>query len=145
VLAAWTTHGARFSRGALLLFTLLSYVTLLQPPPTPSAAPTGGGGTPAAPGCAGGDMSFLFTMGIFLAAMYFLMIRPQQKRQKEHEKMLTALKKGDVVRTDSGIRGEIVSLDEREAQLLIAEKTKINILRSRIAGLDAAPEASEKK
>ena len=90
-------------------------------------------------------MSFLLTMGIFFVAMYFLMIRPQQKRQKEHEKVLGALKKGDVVRTDSGIRGEIVSLDEREAQILIAEKTKINILRTRIAGLDAAPEAGEKK
>ena len=128
-----------------MLFTLLSYVTLLQPPPTSPGAPTGGGGAPAAPGCAGGDMSFLLTMGIFFVAMYFLMIRPQQKRQKEQEKMLSALKKGDVVRTDSGIRGEIVGLDEREAQLLIAEKTKINILRTRIAGLDVAPEASEKK
>src|SRR5690606_30535381 len=105
------THGARFRRGALLLFTLLSYVTLLQPPPTSPGAPTGGGGAPAAPGCAGGDMSFLITMGIFFLAMWFLMIRPQQKRQKEHEKMLAALKKGDIVRTDSGIRGEIVSLD----------------------------------
>ena len=128
-----------------MLFTLLSYVTLLQPPPTAPAAPSGGGGgSPAAPGCAGGDMSFLLTMGIFFVVMWFLMIRPQQKRQKEHEKMLSALKKGDVVRTDSGIRGEIVGLDEREAQLLIAEKTKINILRSRIAGLDVAPEGEKK-
>ncbi len=128
-----------------MLFTLLSYVTLLQPPPTPSAAPTTGGGASAAPGCGGGDMSFLITMGIFFLVMYFLMIRPQQKRQKEHEAMLGALKKGDVVRTDSGIRGEIVGIDDRDVQLLIAEKTKINILKSRIAGLDSPPATNEKK
>lgn len=78
-------------------------------------------------------------MAIFFLVMYFLMIRPQQKRQKEHQKLLESLKKSDIVRTDSGIRGEIVSIDEREVQLLIADKTKINILRTRIAGLDVPP------
>lgn len=84
-------------------------------------------------------------MAIFFLVMYFLMIRPQQKRQKEHQKLLESLKKGDIVRTDSGIRGEIVSIDEREVQLLIAEKTKINILRTRIAGLDVPPAAKDGK
>ncbi|NLE49079.1 MAG: preprotein translocase subunit YajC [Sandaracinaceae bacterium] len=90
-------------------------------------------------------MSFLLTMAIFFLVMYFLMIRPQQKRQKEHQKLLDSLKKGDVVRTDSGIRGEIVSIDEREVQLLIADKTKINILRTRIAGLDQPPAPKDGK
>ena len=66
--------------------------------------------------------------------MYFLLIRPQQKRQKEHDAMLKALDKGTVVRTNGGIRGEILEIDDHEVTLKIADKTKINVLRSHIAG-----------
>jgi preprotein translocase subunit YajC len=69
--------------------------------------------------------------------MYFLVIAPQRKQQKKHDAMLKSLTKGAIVRTDSGIKGEILSLGERDAVLLIDAKTKINILRSRIAGPDA--------
>ena len=72
---------------------------------------------------------------------YFLMIRPQQQQQKEHDSMLKKLKTGDIVRTDSGIRGEIVKIGDRDVELLVAERTKINLLRSRIAGLEGTPAA----
>lgn len=76
-------------------------------------------------------MVFLLMMfGIF----YFLLIRPQQKRQKEADAMLKALRKGDKVRTSGGIRGEILDLSDSEVTLLIADKVKINVLRSHIAG-----------
>ena len=73
-----------------------------------------------------------------MLVFYFLLIRPQQRQQKERDTMLKALKKGALVRTSGGIRGEIVSLEDHEATLLIAPKVKVNVLRQNIAGLVAA-------
>ncbi len=71
---------------------------------------------------------------MMFAIFYFLMIRPQQKRQREHDSMLKSLEKGAIVRTTGGIRGEIVNIDDKEVRLEIADKVKINVLRSNIAG-----------
>lgn len=121
------------------MFSLLDTILLSQPPVT---AMGGGGGATGPAGCeaAGSQMLLLVVM---LVAMYFLMIRPQQKQQREHEALLKKLKTGDVVRTDSGIRGEIVKITDREVELLVAERTKINILRTRIAGLDGTAAAQQ--
>ncbi|MEY4576250.1 MAG: hypothetical protein RL701_953 [Pseudomonadota bacterium] len=86
----------------------------------------------------------MMLMPIMLLLLYFLMIRPEQKRRRETDEMVKALKRGDIVRTTGGIRGEIVELNEIDATLLIAEKVKINVLRSAIAGKAAATEAKEK-
>jgi preprotein translocase subunit YajC len=75
--------------------------------------------------------------GIF----YFLIIRPQQKRQREQDDLLKALRKGDKVRTSSGIRGEIADLTDTEVNLIIADKVKINVLRSHIAARIERPSA----
>lgn len=82
-------------------------------------------------------------MVAIFAVMYFVMIRPQQKQQAAHAAMLKGLRKGDIVRTDGGIRGEIISITETEVKLLIADKTVINILRARIQGADSAPVAAK--
>lgn len=74
-----------------------------------------------------------------VALFYFMLIRPQQKQQREREDLLKALKKGDKVRTSGGILGEITELRDNEVILLIAEKTKINVLRTNIAGVEAPP------
>jgi preprotein translocase subunit YajC len=102
---------------------------------------TSGGSGPAASGWANAQpVMFIAVMfGIF----YFLLIRPQQKRQRETDDMLKALRKGDKVRTSGGIRGEVVDLTDSEVTLLIADKVKINVLRSHIASR-AATEAKEK-
>ncbi len=73
-------------------------------------------------------------LGVMFLVFYFLIIRPQQKRQREQDDMLKALRKGQIVRTTGGIRGEIVSLTDRDLTLQVAAKTKINVLRSHIAG-----------
>ncbi len=141
-----TTRPRRFAFARCsLLSVILDLLLWLQPDATgvPGAgAPSGGGGGGPA-GCA--DPSMLLPIGM-LVVLYFVMIAPQRKQQKKHEAMLKALKKGDIVRTDSGIRGEILSLTERDAVLLVDVKTKINVLRTRIAGLDAegSAEKSEK-
>jgi preprotein translocase subunit YajC len=106
---------------------------LMQPAPSAStgAAPTGasGAGGGAAEGLMGSQMLIMLVM---FGVIYFLMLRPQQKRQKETDEMLKSLQKGDKVRMSSGIRGEIVELTDTEATLLIADKVKINVLRSSI-------------
>jgi preprotein translocase subunit YajC len=90
-------------------------------------------------GCGGGTEQIGLLLLMF-AVLYFLMIRPQQKRAKQHDTMLKALKKGDIVRTNGGIRGEITAIDERDVTLEIAERTRIKVLRSHVAGLDQPPE-----
>jgi len=106
---------------------------LMQPAPSaptgaaPTGAPAAGGG--AAEGLMGSQMLIMLVM---FGVIYFLMLRPQQKRQKETDDMLKSLQKGDKVRMSSGIRGEIVELTDTEATLLIADKVKINVLRSSI-------------
>ncbi len=81
---------------------------------------------------------------LFVFVMYFLLWRPQQRRQKEHTKMLETLKKGTIVRTTGGIRGEIFEVTERDATLMVADRVKINILRSHIAGLDQPVDSKAK-
>lgn len=115
----------------------------------PAATSSGGSAAPAASGGgSGGMIGQIGMMVAIFAVMYFVMIRPQQKQQQAHQQMLKGLKKGDVVRTDGGIRGEIVSITDTEVKLLIADKTVINILRARIQGPDqpaASKEGSDSK
>jgi len=91
-------------------------------------------------GCAGGGTEQIGLLLLMFGVLYFLMIRPQQKRAKEHDAMMGALKKGDIVRTNGGIRGEITALDERDVTVEVADRTRIKVLRSHIAGLDQPPE-----
>lgn len=91
--------------------------------PAPQSAPSGG---------AGGELQLLL-LPLMFVLFYFLMIRPQQKKQREMDEMLKALRRGDIVRTSGGIRGEIVDITDGDVTLLIADKVKINILRAHIA------------
>ena len=124
-----------------MLYSLLSI--LLQPDVSggPAAPAPGGEGAPVPGpmGCGGGTEQIGFLLLMF-AVLYFLMIRPQQKRAKQHEQLLSALKKGDIVRTNGGIRGEVTALDERDVTIEIADRTRIKVLRSHVAGLDQPTE-----
>lgn len=82
-----------------------------------------------APGPQGGLMSFLPFILIF-AAMYFLMIAPQRKKQKEHAKMLENLSSGDEVITAGGIFGEVTNKKDDRFVIRIAEGTKIEVSKS---------------
>ncbi len=68
---------------------------------------------------------------IFLI-LYFLLIRPQQQRQKKLEQMLKALKKGDRVLTSGGIIGTVVGLDDAHATLKIADDVKVEFTKGAI-------------
>jgi len=84
---------------------------------------------------------FIFIFVIF----YFLIIRPQSKRQKDHAKFLTEVKRGDEVVTSSGILGRVEGLNEQFVTLEIAEGVKVKMLRSQIATSQKAATAEEKK
>ena len=84
-----------------------------------------------------GPMAGLIQMlpfGLMFVVLYFLLVRPASKQRKEHQELLSALKKDDEVVTSSGMWGRIVNLEDKVATLEIADKVKIRILRDRIAG-----------
>ena len=87
-------------------------------------APGGEGG--------GGLVSTLIMFGAIFLIFYFMIIRPQQKRAKERDKLLSNLEKGDKVVTNGGIHGVIAGLEEKTALLMISENVKIKIDRSAI-------------
>jgi len=93
----------------------------------------------AAAGAGGpqGLMSFLPLVLIFVV-FYFLLIRPQQKKAKEHQDFIANLKKGDEVLTSGGLQGKITGLTDRVATLEIADNVRVKIARSYILGSVAA-------
>ncbi|MCF8045690.1 MAG: preprotein translocase subunit YajC [Desulfarculaceae bacterium] len=92
-----------------------------------------------------GGIAAFMPLIILFVIFYFLLIRPQQKRAKEHKAMVSNLKKGDRVITSGGIHGTIASLDETTLTLEIAEKTKIKVNRGNVAGLagGSSPETTK--
>ena len=94
----------------------------------------GGGAQQAPQGGASGVLSFLPFILIFLV-LYFLMIRPQAKKQKEQQKMLTDLKQGDQIVTIGGIHGTIAGLREQDNTIIIkiSDNSKIIVDRAAIS------------
>lgn len=111
--------------------TILIFITK-----TTHAMGVGGGGNQQ-----GGLAAFL-PLILIVVIFYFLLIRPQTKRQKEHKMMLTTLRKGDKVVTNSGMFGTIVGMDDKENKVVlkVAENVKIEFLKSSIAGRVGAEE-----
>jgi preprotein translocase subunit YajC len=118
-----------------------------------AAAPQGGGDGGAVGGCAGGGgMSSLLFMLLMFAVFWFILIRPQQKRAKEHNAFLSALKKGDQVVTRGGIVGRVSGVADNVVTLEIQEKVRVRVLKSYIesrhndaSSSAAAADKTEKK
>ena len=87
----------------------------------------------AAGAIAGGGMISFVPMILIIVIMYFLMIRPQSKKQKETQKMLDALKKGDKVITVGGIHGTVTAVKENVVTVKVDDSTKIQFNRTAIA------------
>ncbi len=103
----------------------------------------GGGGGGGAGG--GFDLVQLAPLALIFVVFYFLIIRPQQKKQKEHRTMIEALRRGDKVVTSGGIIGTVAKvLNEREVSLEIAENVRVRAMRSMIAEVMARTEPAEK-
>jgi preprotein translocase subunit YajC len=94
-------------------------------------APQGGNG--------GGLVSTLIMFGAIFLIFYFMIIRPQQRRSKEREKMLSNVQKGDKVITSGGLHGIVAGLDDKTILLDVGDKVKLKFERSAIASVTSAP------
>ena len=76
-------------------------------------------------------------MFAIVAIFYFLMIRPQQKRMKEHRALIDAVKKGDTVVTGGGLIGKVTRVDESEVEIELAPNTRVKALKSTLSDVRA--------
>jgi preprotein translocase subunit YajC len=95
--------------------------------------------------------SLLIPTMLIIGIMYFLMIRPHQKRLKDHQAMVAAIRRGDTIVTSGGIIGKVAKVEDQELQVEIADGVKIKILRSTVSevrgkgeGATASPKAKDK-
>ena len=89
-------------------------------------APNSGGG-------GGSIYSTVIMFGAIFLIFYFMIIRPQQKRAKDREKLLSNMQKGDKVITSAGLHGTIVFIDEKTVLLQVSDNVKLKYERSAIA------------
>jgi len=97
-------------------------------------APQGGAGQ----GGAGGLLGSLVPLVLIFVIFYFLLIRPQQKKAKEHKNMLDNLKKGDKIITSGGVYGVIEAVGTNTITVKIGENVKVKVGKAYIAALRAS-------
>jgi preprotein translocase subunit YajC len=78
-------------------------------------------------------MTQLLVILVVFVIFYFLLIRPQQKRVREHQKLVSELKNGDEVVTIGGVHGKILDLDEETVSLEVAENVAITVSRQAVS------------
>jgi len=98
----------------------------------------GGQGTGGAGGQGGGFGAFVPLILMF-AIFYFLLIRPQQKKAKQHKQLLAALKKGDRVVSSGGLHGVVTGLTDDIVTMEIAPKVRVKVSRGSISGVASKP------
>ncbi len=91
----------------------------------------------------GSFMMTIVTFGLVFVIFYFFIIRPQNKKQKETEKMISALKKGDKVITIGGIHGEVSSTKENTVIVKVDENCKLEFSRSAISSVESPEKAAK--
>ncbi|MEE8448326.1 MAG: preprotein translocase subunit YajC [Thermodesulfobacteriota bacterium] len=94
-------------------------------------AAAGGGGGGGGTSAFSGFIPIILLFGVF----YFLLIRPQQKKSKEHRGMIERLKRDDQVITTGGLYGRITGITENSVTLEIAEKVRVKVLRGQISAV----------
>lgn len=84
----------------------------------------------------GGSSDFLISLFPFIALfaiMYFLVLRPQQRRLKEHQNMVANVRRGDTVVTSGGIIGKVTKVDDTEVQVEVSEGVRMRVVKSTLA------------
>jgi preprotein translocase subunit YajC len=99
----------------------------------------------AAPGSGNNPWQGLLLMGAVFVGMYALLIYPQQKQRKEHDKMLQQIQRGDQVVTSGGIHGRVTGIADDVVTVEIAERVRVRVNRSAIAARAAAAPAERAK
>jgi preprotein translocase subunit YajC len=118
--------------GLVAFYSALAFAQQAAAPAAPAGAPVSPGAAPMAPaqpGFTGMLVPFLAMFGV----IYFLMIRPQQKKMREQQDMLTALKHGDEVVTASGILGKITGITDKVVTVEVADDVRVKMLKSQIS------------
>jgi preprotein translocase subunit YajC len=111
-----------------------SFVIAMSPPPDGS----GGGGS---------LVSTLIMFGLIIGIFYLMILRPQQKKQKDRQKLLDSVRKGDKVITAGGMHGSVAGLDEKTVLLQVGDNVKMKFERSAITSIirETEPETKETK
>jgi preprotein translocase subunit YajC len=89
-------------------------------------------------------VSTLIMFALIIGIFYFMILRPQQKRQKERQKMLESVKKGDKVVTAGGMHGTVAGLDDKTLLLQVGDNIKLKFDRSAVTTVVRDGESSEK-
>jgi preprotein translocase subunit YajC len=89
----------------------------------------------ATPGAPGGQFQFALLMAAFIALFYFMLIRPQQKRAKEHQALVSKLASGDEVVTTGGLLGRVTDVGDTFITLEIADGVRVKVQKVQIAQL----------
>jgi len=100
-------------------------------------APQGQGG--------GGFISTLFMFSLIILIFYFMILRPQQKRSKERQKLLGGVKKGDKIVTIGGLHGSVIGVDEKTLLVQVADNVKLKFEKSAVSTITREGDAEEKK
>lgn len=97
----------------------------------------------AAPNATGSMLSTVLMFGAVFLIFYFMIIRPQNKKQKAMQKMLAAVKKGDKVVTIGGVHGMVHAVKDRTVVVKVDDSTRIEFSKSAIASVEAQGDAAE--
>lgn len=111
-----------------MIATLMTAISSVASAQSPGAPPAGPGGTPM-------WMGNLFLIVSFMLIFYFLLLRPQQKRQKQAQKMLESLKRGDRVITTGGIHGTILNVKDDVVTIKIDDNVKVDVSKSAVTAV----------
>lgn len=93
----------------------------------------------------GSLFDLFFPLAMVFLIVYFMIIRPQNKRQKEHQNLIDGLRRGDTVVTQGGLIGKIAKVEDNELQIDVAKDVRITIVRSMILTVRSKTEPAEKK
>ena len=89
----------------------------------------------AAPGAGGGQFQFALLMAAFIALFYFMLIRPQQRRAKEHQALVSKLASGDEVVTSGGLLGRITDVGDTFVTLEVADGVRVKVQKVQVTQL----------
>ena len=93
----------------------------------------------------GGGLTFLIPLILIFVVFYFLLIRPQQKRMKEHQNMVANLRRGDRIVTGGGVVGSVTKvIDDNEVQVEIAEGVRVRVMKNTVQQVMNKSEPADK-
>jgi preprotein translocase subunit YajC len=83
----------------------------------------------------GGGLQMIIMMAIFFGIMYFMIIRPQQKRAKEHRELIASIGKGDEIVAAGGLVGKVINLGDNLVEVTVSENTTLKVQRQAVVSV----------